>query len=263
MEHKSITAEFFEGIYDDYISMDKNTADSSYLSGVDDLSSLLHGGIFVMDFQKRCLPVISHSNIFLCGHPFEYAAQSGYDFFRETVHKDDLPLFIKIHRTILKSEYIIDKEQQSQIRYFYFTVRLKDYPQLYPKPNYLMLCHKIKPIFIKEKIRYGICFMTISRMLMPGNLRVYFNNNNRKVEEYSFNLNTWLKHGIEPLTDREIEILRLAKRGFKEHEIADQLYITSGRLRHVISDIYRKLDVETIEQAIVHASNHLMLFDLR
>ncbi|MDR0604307.1 MAG: helix-turn-helix transcriptional regulator [Bacteroidales bacterium] len=255
---ESITSKFFEGIYEDNISMDEST-DSFYLSGIEDASSLSIGGVFVMDFQKRCLPVVSHRDIFLCGHPFEQAAQSGYDFFRETVYADDLPLFIKIHRTILKSEYIIDEEQQSQIKYFYFTIRVKDHPQLYSKSNYLMLCHKIKPVFIKGKIRYGLCFITISRMLTPGNLRVYFNN--RKAEEYSFNINTWIKYETEPLNDKEIEILRLAKRGFKEHEIADQLYITYGRLRNIISNIYQKLDVHTIEQAVIHASNHLMLFN--
>jgi DNA-binding CsgD family transcriptional regulator len=96
-------------------------------------------------------------------------------------------------------------------------------------------------------------------MLTPGNLRVYFNNN-RKVEEYSFDINTWIKYDIESLTDREIEILRLAKRGFSERKIADIIHITYDRVRHINSDIYRKLNVKTIEQAVIHASNHLMLF---
>ncbi|MDR2406812.1 MAG: helix-turn-helix transcriptional regulator [Bacteroidales bacterium] len=258
---ESIVSKFFEGVSRDHISMDEDT-DSSYLSGIEDLSSLSIGGVFVMDFQKHCLPVISHRDIFLCGHTFEQAAKSGYNFFRDTVHEEDLPLFIKIHRTILKSKYIIDKEQQPQIKYFYFTVRFKEHPQRYSKPSYLMICHKIKPIFINEKIRYGLCAITISRMSTPGNLRVYFNNN-RQTEEYSFDMKSWIKYEIKPLTDREIEILRLAKRGFNAHEIADQLCMTYGRLRHVTSQLYEKLGVKTIEQAVIHASNHLMLFDFR
>jgi DNA-binding CsgD family transcriptional regulator len=256
---ENITSKFFEGISDDNISMDESI-DSSYLSGIMDLSYLLTGGVFVMDFQKRCLPIVSHREIFLCGHSFEHATQSGYDFFLETVHKEDILLFIKIHRAILKSKYIIDKQQQSQIKYFYFTIRFKEYPQLYPKPSYLMICHKIKPVFFNGKIRYGFCSITISRMLTSGNLRVYFNNN-RKAEEYSFDMNIWIKYDTEPLTDREIKILRMVKHGLKEHEIADQLYMTYGRLRHAISELYDKLDVENMEQAVTHASNHLMLFD--
>jgi DNA-binding NarL/FixJ family response regulator len=99
-------------------------------------------------------------------------------------------------------------------------------------------------------------------MLESGNLRVYFNND-RQTEEYSFDMNIWTKYDTEPLTDRDIEILRLAKRGLKEHEIADQLCMTYGRLRHVISDILPKLNSNTIEQAITHASNHLMLFNFK
>lgn len=160
------------------------------------------------------------------------------------------------------SEYITDEKQQSQIKYFYFTIRFKNHPQLYPKPNYLMLCHKIRPVFIKGKIRYGLCSITISQMLMPGNFRVYFNND-RKVEEYCFNINTWIKYDTDPLSEREIEILRLAKRGFNEREIAEQMYRTYERVRHMVSDIYQKLDVHTMEQAIVHAFNHLMLFNFK
>jgi DNA-binding CsgD family transcriptional regulator len=257
---ESITSKFFEGIREDSISTDEST--DSYLSGIKDSSSLSPGGVYLMDFQKRCLPLVSHRDIFLCGHSFELAAQSGYDFFSETVHEKDLKLFIKIHRTILKSKYIADPEQHSQIKYFYFTLRVKDHPQIYPKPNYLMLCHKIKPVFINGKIRYGLCAITISRMLKPGNLRVYFNND-RKPEEYDFNIGAWIKCNPEPLTEREIEILRLAKRGFNEREIAEQMGRTYDRVRHIISDICQKLGVKTLEQAIIHASNHLMLFDSR
>jgi hypothetical protein len=171
MKNESITSKFFEGIDENYISMDDNNH-TDYLHGICDLSNLINGGIFVMDFQKRCLPVISHRDIFLCGHSFEDAAQLGYDFFYETVHEEDMSLFIKIHHAILNSEYVIEKELQSQIKYFYFTLRLKDYPNLCLKQNYLMICHKIKPVFIKGKIRFGICSLTISQIVLSGNLRV-------------------------------------------------------------------------------------------
>jgi DNA-binding CsgD family transcriptional regulator len=257
---ESITTKFFEGIHEDSISMDENNH-TDYLRGISDLSNLLPGGVYVMDFQKRCLPIISHRDIFLCGHSVEHAAQTGYDFFLETVHPDDLPLFIKIHRAILKSEYIIDERQQSQIKYFYFTLRIKDYSPIYYKQKWLILCHKIKPVFINGKIRYGLCFTSISRMLTSGNLSVYFND--RKTEEYSFNISTWIKYDIKSLSKQDIEILRLTKQGFAEREIADQIGITYGSLRHAISSIYQKLDVKNMAQAVTHVSNHLMLFDFR
>jgi DNA-binding CsgD family transcriptional regulator len=262
MKNESITSKFFAGICKDCISAENAEPDSSYLSGIADLSWLFSGGVFVMDFQKRCLPVISHCDIFLCGYPAEHAAQLGYEFFCETVHENDLLLFIKIHRAILKSEYIIDEELQSQIKYFYFTLRVKDYPTLYSRQDWLMLCYKIKPVFIKGKIRYGLCYMSISQMSTSGNLTVYFSNN-RIPEKYTFDIDVWTKCNIKPLTEREIEILRLAKRGLNEYEIADLMCRTYGRIRHSISDIYRKLGVKNMEQAITFAANHLMLFDFR
>jgi DNA-binding CsgD family transcriptional regulator len=255
---QSTTSKFFEGICEDNISMDEST-DSSYLSGINDLSNLSTGGVFVIDFQKRCLPVISHRDIFLCGHPFEHAAQSGYDFFLETVYEEDLPLFIKIHQAILKSEYIIDEKQQSQIKYFYFTVKNKNFFQLHDKQHYIMICYKMKPIFISKKIRYGICFMTISGMSDSGNLSVYFNDT-EKFAKYSLLSDKWKTLEIPHLDEYDKIILRLAKHGLTDRQIAEEIGLSYERLRHRNSELYQKLDVKNMEQAIAVASNHLMLF---
>jgi DNA-binding CsgD family transcriptional regulator len=258
---QNITSKFFEGICKDNISIDEST-DSSYLSGIDDLSNLLIGGVFVMDFQKRCLSIVSHRDIFLCGHPFEYAAQSNYDFFLETVYEEDLPLLIKIHQTILNSEYIIDEKWQSKIKYFYFTIRNKNFFQLHDKQHYIMICYRMKPIFINKKIRYGICSLTISGMSDPGNLRVYFNNT-EKFDKYSLSNGNWETSEIPHLDEFEKMILRLAKQGLTNRQIAEEIGLSYERLRHRNSELYHKLGVKNMEQAIVVASNHLMLFDNR
>jgi DNA-binding CsgD family transcriptional regulator len=257
---QNITSKFFEGIGEDNISMDES-ADFSYLSGIEDLSGLLTGSVFVMDFQKRCLPVVSHRDIFLCGHPFEHAAQSSYDFFLETVHEKDLPILIKIHQAILKSEYIID-EKQFQIKYFYFTVRNKNFFRLHDRQHYTMICYRMKPVFINRKIRYGICSLTISGMSDPGNLRVYFNDT-EKFDKYSLSNDNWETLEIPHLDEYDKMILRLAKHGLTNKQIAEEIGLSYERLRHRNSELCQKLGVKNMKQAIVVASNHLMLFDSR
>ncbi|MEP5151927.1 response regulator transcription factor [Planktotalea sp.] len=56
------------------------------------------------------------------------------------------------------------------------------------------------------------------------------------------------------LSDREVEILRAVSRGFKRHEIAQQLGITSGTVGNHITRIYRKLEVSSNIEAVVHAA---------
>jgi LuxR family maltose regulon positive regulatory protein len=55
----------------------------------------------------------------------------------------------------------------------------------------------------------------------------------------------------EPLSEREIEILRLIAAGMKNQEIADQLVVSMSTIKTHINRTYRKLDVSSRTQAIV------------
>jgi DNA-binding NarL/FixJ family response regulator len=52
------------------------------------------------------------------------------------------------------------------------------------------------------------------------------------------------------LTEREVEILRLAKRGLPNPQIAKALHISPGTVRNHLSSIYRKLGVHSRHEAL-------------
>jgi len=52
------------------------------------------------------------------------------------------------------------------------------------------------------------------------------------------------------LSEREIEILRLAKKGLPNPQIAQALHIAPGTVRNHLSSIYRKLDVHSRHEAL-------------
>lgn len=56
----------------------------------------------------------------------------------------------------------------------------------------------------------------------------------------------------QPLTSREKEILQLAATGLKQHEIADQLYISRRTVNNHIQTLNEKLYVNSTVAAIVH-----------
>lgn len=53
-----------------------------------------------------------------------------------------------------------------------------------------------------------------------------------------------------PLSEREIEELRLAKDGLTTNEICNVLFLTKGTVRNYLSSSIQKLGVETRQQAI-------------
>ena len=63
----------------------------------------------------------------------------------------------------------------------------------------------------------------------------------------------------QPLSEREVEILRLAQRGLPNPQIAQALHLSPGTVRNHLSAIYRKLDVHSRHKALqVAAERHLI-----
>ena len=63
----------------------------------------------------------------------------------------------------------------------------------------------------------------------------------------------------QPLSEREIEILRLAKRGLPNPQIAHALHISPGTVRNHLSTIYRKLGVHSRHEALqIAEERHLV-----
>jgi LuxR family maltose regulon positive regulatory protein len=58
---------------------------------------------------------------------------------------------------------------------------------------------------------------------------------------------------VEPLSPRELEVLRLVDNGLSNAEIAGRLVLASSTVKTHINNIYGKLDVQTRLQAVKRA----------
>jgi LuxR family maltose regulon positive regulatory protein len=59
---------------------------------------------------------------------------------------------------------------------------------------------------------------------------------------------------IEPLTDRERQVLRLLAQGFSNQAIAERLVIAVGTVKTHTASLYRKLGVSSRTQAVARAT---------
>jgi LuxR family maltose regulon positive regulatory protein len=60
---------------------------------------------------------------------------------------------------------------------------------------------------------------------------------------------------VEPLTNREIEILLILPKGLTNHEIAEKLFISPETVKRHLYNIYQKFDVKNRQQAIAKAKS--------
>ncbi|MCJ7626130.1 MAG: helix-turn-helix transcriptional regulator, partial [Anaerolineaceae bacterium] len=58
------------------------------------------------------------------------------------------------------------------------------------------------------------------------------------------------KQKLEPLSDRELEILRLISEGYSDREIASQLYLSLNTIKWHNRQIYAKLGVSSRTGAV-------------
>jgi len=58
---------------------------------------------------------------------------------------------------------------------------------------------------------------------------------------------------VEPLTEREIQVLNLMNKGMSNNEIADDLNITINTVKSYIKNIYQKMGVNRRVQVIARA----------
>lgn len=58
---------------------------------------------------------------------------------------------------------------------------------------------------------------------------------------------------LDPLSEREIEVLKLLAQGFTNREIADRLYLAEGTVKNYVSSLMQKLSVRDRTQAALRA----------
>ena len=103
-----------------------------------------------------------------------------------------------------------------------------------------------------SKTVHAIAFGTLLREIAQGNV----------VHRYEPR-NGMLKDDGCPLTERELEILRLVAEGYTNGRIARQLWVTEQTVKFHLSNTYRKLGVANRTEASRYAHIHQLVADGR
>jgi DNA-binding NarL/FixJ family response regulator len=85
--------------------------------------------------------------------------------------------------------------------------------------------------------------------------------NSPDYEEYVFESQTWQRQKEVLLSDRQKEILKLAKQGRNQKEMANVMNVSIKTVENIKTVLFEKLRVKSMEQAVIFATNHRLIFE--
>jgi DNA-binding CsgD family transcriptional regulator len=223
----------------------------------DFLSSMMTETLIVLDFDLKNFRYIPNNDVILCGYTQETPKALGYDFFKEAIHPKDLSFGKNVYNTILDS--LNNDELPAQVNYFSFLLRIKSSLLSNRKSDYLMTYVKLKPQYLNEQLRYGICMLSASVIRKQDN-QLCAHYKNMDYSDYSFKTKKWMHHQFFPLSKRQKEMLVWAQQGLSLKETADKMNVACKTIENMRQTLFEKFGVNTIEQAIQYASNRRLIY---
>lgn len=103
---------------------------------------------------------------------------------------------------------------------------------------------EIQPVELLSTIKMVASGLTLIQPTVAKNVLQKLNSVKKEKTEHKI---------LEPLTERELEILTLIAKGYKNKQIADSIYITEGTVKVHINNILRKMGVTDRTQALIRA----------
>jgi DNA-binding CsgD family transcriptional regulator len=221
-------------------------------------TNMLSEAIYVLDFKNRNICYVSDNGLLLCGHSCTDILEAGYEFYKELIHPDDLQIWIKMHNVILLRLCNSDSAVES-IDYFSCTFRIASQLRIDDKIIYIMVYHRLKPVCHQGKIQFGICAVSSSVIPTSGNLRLYYDDG-LYYDSYSFENKEWLRMKNLQLSKHQKLILELAMQGKTNEQMADIMCTSIKTIENSKTSLFKKLGVKTVEQAVIFATNHQLIF---
>lgn len=225
-----------------------------YIETVKALSRLTHESLYIIDYYKKEFEYVSENPLFLCNHTPQEVLDMGYAFYFQHVTESDLKLLITINKLGFEFYETLPLEERK------FCTISYDFHIVNENRNAILVNHKLTPLFLTPcgKIWKAMCIVSLSRNSNAGNISIY---NQITDVFWIFDIveNKWIiKEKIE-LSNRESEILKFVAQGLTIDEIAKKIFVTAATVKFHRRNIFDKLEVNNIREALSHALNYKLL----
>ena len=224
-----------------------------YISSAEAFSRSTYQSVYIIDYFKRNFLYVSPNPMFLCGLSPEEMKELGYRFYLEYVPEDEQSLLLDLNRAgfAFQSNIPVDERKDWYIQYD-FHILNAGHP--------ILINHKLTPIALTSdgRIWLALCVVSASTHTIPGHIRIH-RVGSPEYFEYNRVTRRWDKRSMPTLTDGEKEVIALSIQGYTMMEIGDRMCLSPETIKKYRKQIFEKLEVRNITEAIISATNNRLL----
>lgn len=226
---------------DEYIQMAEAFSRSTYQS------------IYIIDYFRRKFLYVSPNSLLLCGMTPEKMMEINYKFYLDYVPEEDQSMLIEFNRVGFDFFNKLPAEEKGEWYIQYdFNIINDGHP--------ILINHKLTSLALTSdgRIWLALCVVSASNHTTSGHIEVHRMGSSEFLE-YNRTTGRWDKRSMPKLTDGEKSVITLSIQGYTMAEIADRMCLSPDTIKKYRKQIFEKLGVRNISEAIVAATNNRLL----
>lgn len=224
-----------------------------YIHSAEAFSRSTYQSVYIIDYFRQNFLYVSPNPMFLCGLSPERMMELGYGFYFEYVPKDEQQLLLDINRAGFEFYNTLPPEERRDwyIQYDFHLLNGK-------RP--ILIHHKMTPLAMTSdgRVWLTLCVVSASNQTTSGHVEMH-RVGSADFMEYNTLTRRWGKRSMPTLTDSEKSVITLSIQGLTMLEIADVMCLSPDTIKKYRKQIFEKLGVRNISEAIVAATNNKLL----
>jgi DNA-binding CsgD family transcriptional regulator len=227
---------------------------AAYIETAEAFARASYQSVYIVDYRKRGFAYVSDHPFFLCGYTADKVKNMGYGFYLNQVPAGDIDMLVKANAAAFGFFESVAAEDRK-----YLSMSC-DFHLLQPGKHTILINNKATPLACDDEGRIWLvlCVNSLSSQKKSGNVIMQKAGDPGK---WSFDLGTsvWKRVNDELLSEKEKEILYFSVRGFTMKEIASRLSLSPETIKYHKKNIFRKLHVKSITEAVTCAANYSLI----
>lgn len=226
---------------------------SEYVNAAEAFARSTYQSVYIIDYFKQNFLYVSPNHIFLGGLSPDEVLELGYRFYLKSVPEAEQAMLLQINEAgfAFLNRIPVEERKDWYIQYD-FHVMHDGHPML--------IHHKLTPLALTSdgRVWLALCVVSASTHTTAGHIEMH---RNGSPEYYEYNTVTrrWDKRHVPLLTDAEKSVLTLSIQGYTMVEIADKMCVAHDTIKKYRKQIFEKLDVRNITEAIAAATHSKLL----